>query len=126
METQTADRLSFRKFLALSLADKVPDETSLVRFRQKLAAKGIDQVLFDLVNHQLEQKGYIVKQATVIDATLVRAATGKKAPEAKAIDPDASYAKKVAPIPTRIQSSYRGGRRPWLDSLGCDQHRKNA
>jgi IS5 family transposase len=95
VETQAADRLSFRKFLGLSLTDKVPDETSLVRFRQKLAAEGIDQELFGLVNGQLEQQGFIVKRATLIDATLVRAATANKAPGAKPLDPDASYTKKA-------------------------------
>lgn len=94
VETQAADRLSFRKFLGLSLADKVPDETALVRFRQKLAAAQLDGQLFGLVNRQLAQRGFIVKKATLIDATLVRAATGNKAPEAKAIDADASYTRK--------------------------------
>ena len=40
-EAQVADRRSFREFCGLGLADRVPDETALVRFRARLVARGL-------------------------------------------------------------------------------------
>ncbi|MEJ1976325.1 MAG: transposase [Acetobacteraceae bacterium] len=37
LEEALADRLSFRRFVGLSLQDRVPDETTLCRFRGMLA-----------------------------------------------------------------------------------------
>src|SRR5277367_3464580 len=54
VEAQVSDRLSFRRFVGLSLDGAVPDETALVRFRARLVAGGVEQRLLDLVNRQLE------------------------------------------------------------------------
>jgi IS5 family transposase len=71
---QVRDRLSWRKFTGLSFTDPVPDETTLVRFRQRL---------LDLVNQQLAAHRLIVREVTLVDATLVQAARrapGKNSP----------------------------------------------
>ena len=68
------DRLSWRRFVGLGLQDKVPDETTLVRFRQRLMAHGLHEKLLVMVNRQLEQKGFILKTCTLVDATLLQAA----------------------------------------------------
>jgi IS5 family transposase len=77
-EAQCADRLSFRRFLGLSLTDTVPDETVLVRFRKRLVKAGLAEKLFDRVLKQLESAGVIVKRGTLVDATIVPSA--RKAP----------------------------------------------
>jgi len=91
-EELVADRLSWRRFVGLGLADPVPDETTLVRFRQRLMQYGQQQKLLALVNRQLEAKGLILKTCTLVDATLLQAA--RRAP-AKADpsggDPDAGF-----------------------------------
>ena len=51
-----ADRRSFREFCGLGLADRVPDETALVRFRARLVARGLHTRLLGLVNAQLEAR----------------------------------------------------------------------
>ena len=73
-EELVADRMSWRRFVGLGLQDKVPDETTLVRFRQRLVAYGLHEKLLALVNRQLEQKGFILKTCTLVDATLLQAA----------------------------------------------------
>ncbi len=52
----------------------MPDETTLVRFRQRLMEHGLHEKLLQLVNRQLEQKGFILKTCTLVDATLLAAA----------------------------------------------------
>ena len=73
-EELVADRLSWRRFVGLGLQDAVPDETTLVRFRQRLRQHGLHEQLLGLVNRQLEQKGLILKTCTLVDATLLQAA----------------------------------------------------
>jgi IS5 family transposase len=73
-EELVADRLSWRRFVGLGLQDAVPDETTLVRFRQRLREHGLHERLLGLVNRQLQQKGLILKAGTLVDATLLPAA----------------------------------------------------
>ena len=91
-EELVGDRLSWRRFVGLGLQDKVPDETTLVRFRQRLLEHGLQEKLLALVNRQLEKRGLILKTCTLVDATLVQAA--RRAPARKAGkggDDDAGY-----------------------------------
>ena len=82
-EELVADRMSWRRFVGLGLQDKVPDETTLVRFRQRLVEHGLHEKLLGLVNRQLEQKGFILKTCTLVDATLLAAARRAPAKEDK-------------------------------------------
>jgi IS5 family transposase len=68
------DRLSFRRCCGLGLEDGVPDATTLSRFRIDLAAAGLAETVFDVLNAQLEQCGLVIRASTIIDATLVEAA----------------------------------------------------
>lgn len=97
-EEQVRDRLSFRKFVGLGWNDPIPDETTLVRFRQRMIEYGVQNHLLEIVNRQLEQKGLIVKTATIVDATLVKAATRpptrEEQSQGEGKDPEASYTSK--------------------------------
>jgi len=73
-EELVGDRLSWRRFVGLGLQDAVPDETTLVRFRQRLREHGLHENLLGLVNRQLQAKGLILKTCTLVDATLLQAA----------------------------------------------------
>ena len=91
-EELVRDRLSWRRFVGLGLHDPVPDETTLVRFRQRLVEHGLHEKLLPLVNRQLEQKGFILKTCTLVDATLLQAA--RRAPakgDKSGGDDDAGY-----------------------------------
>jgi IS5 family transposase len=65
------DRLSFQRFLGLSLDDKVPDAKTIWLFRENLIKSGTDKELFTLFREQLESQGIITREGSLIDATFV-------------------------------------------------------
>ena len=77
LEEMLLDRLSFRRFVGLSLNDKTPDETTFVRFRNRLGDHGHASTLFDTTLEILERKGLVVKEVTLVDATIIEASKGK-------------------------------------------------
>ncbi|MCB1833204.1 MAG: IS5 family transposase, partial [Geminicoccaceae bacterium] len=102
LEAAVDDRLSFRRFCGIPLDRPVPDHSSVWRFRQHLAAKGEDGIsvgerLLAAINAQLDARGLILRQGTLIDATIVRAAVKPPkgdAGEVSELDPDAGFTKK--------------------------------
>lgn len=74
-EEAIGDRLSFRRFLGLGLHDAIPDETTICRFRGRVAEKGLGDKLLRELNRQLDNKGLLVKHGTLVDASLVEAQT---------------------------------------------------
>jgi IS5 family transposase len=97
-EEQLKDRLSFQKFVQLTAGEAVPDETTICRFRQRLIECGLAEELLELFNRQLEQRGYIVKRTTLVDATLVQSSrknpSAERMAEGKAPDGEASFTRK--------------------------------
>jgi IS5 family transposase len=73
LEEALSDRLSFRRFVGLALADPVPDHSTLSRFRSELTRRGLAEPLLAELNRQLDARGLMVKTGTLIDASLVRA-----------------------------------------------------
>jgi transposase, IS5 family len=73
LEEAVADRLSFRRFVGLSLSDPVPDHSTLSRFRQVLVEQKLGERLLAEVNRQLERQGLVLKRGTLVDASLVAA-----------------------------------------------------
>lgn len=69
MEEMLYDRISFRRFCGFSLNDKIPDETTLCRFRGAL--QGHTDKLFALVLDDIKSKGISLKSGTIIDATVI-------------------------------------------------------
>ena len=72
------DRLSFMRFLGLSLADRVPDANSIWNFREALTRAVIGGVpaieaLFRRFEAQLSAAGYIAMGGQIVDATVVAA-----------------------------------------------------
>jgi len=77
-EEQLRDRISFRRFVGLSFDDGTPDETTFVNFRKTLREHGCASTLFDKVVAILSDKGLILRQGTIVDATIVDAPMGQK------------------------------------------------
>jgi IS5 family transposase len=95
-EALVTDRLSWRRFVGVSLHEAVPDETTLVRFRQRLIEHGQHEKLLVLVNAQLEARQLVLKRVTLVDATLVQAARrAPKKSDPSAGDGDAGYTVKA-------------------------------
>jgi len=89
LEDALKDRLSFRRFLGVSLSERLPDHSSLWRFREQLAARGLADQAFAIITRQIERAGFVLKRGTLIDASLVRAAVNAPEPPAVALPPDA-------------------------------------
>jgi len=66
--------LLYIRFVGLSLEDKAPDSTTIGRFRNSLIKSKIHDKLFDAINKQLEEKGFIASggKDVLIDATLTK------------------------------------------------------
>ena len=88
-------RIDFMYFCGLGLADDVPDETTLCRFRNRLITADKLAGLLAGVNAQLQGHGLMVKCAhgAVIDATLVQSAARPK--RDMVVELDAAGAPKV-------------------------------
>jgi transposase, IS5 family len=73
LEEALMDRFSFRRFCGFSLEDRTPDETTILRFRHDAAATGVLEQCFAAVNGQLDQQGLLLRQGTMMDASIIRA-----------------------------------------------------
>ena len=110
-EELVSDRLSWRRFVGLGLSDAVPDETTLVRFRQRLREHGLHEQLLALVNRQLQAQGLISKTCTLVDATLLQAARrapGQRRPDEAATVTRATH-RETRLSPLWLQGARRGG-----------------
>lgn len=99
LEEALIDRLSFRRFCGFELDEATPDETTICRFRGAAARLGVMLACFEEVNRQLDAKGFIVRKGTLMDATLLAAASRKPSmKEGKAArlerEPGASWTRK--------------------------------
>ena len=72
-EYQITDRISFQRFLCLSLGEKVPDAKTIWLFRNTLTDADIMEKLFTQFNRMLEERGIITHKGTIVDATFVDA-----------------------------------------------------
>lgn len=102
LEEALCDRLSFRRFVGLSLADAVPDHSVLNRFRNRLVSEGIEGKLFAELDRQLDNAGMMLKRGTMLDATLIptsaappKASASNRGEQRRcASDPDAAFARR--------------------------------
>jgi len=70
-EYQINDRMSFMRFLDLTISDDIPDSRTIWTFRERLTNLGIVKELFDLFSKELESLGLIVHEGKIIDASFV-------------------------------------------------------
>lgn len=70
-EYQILDRLSFMRFLNLSLSDNVPDCNTVWLFRENLTKAGAVEELFTCFDKQLQIQGLIANKGSIIDASFV-------------------------------------------------------
>jgi IS5 family transposase len=73
LEYQINDRLSFKKFLGLGSGDKVPDENTIWAFRENLTTKGLVEEMFAEFTKFLDEKGLIVNEGKMVDASFTLA-----------------------------------------------------
>lgn len=98
LEEALCDRMSFRRFVGLAGDEAAPDHSTLWRFRQALSKAGLDGEAFEAIAGQLDAQGLIVRQGTLIDASLVKAQSRPPAAPAE-LEPGASKLVKTAREP---------------------------
>jgi IS5 family transposase len=70
-EFQIRDRLSFMRFLDLSLGDDVPDAKTLWLFREQLTEAGVIEKAFDQFEAYLCEQGFSARKGQIVDASIV-------------------------------------------------------
>jgi IS5 family transposase len=90
MEEALHDMPLFREFAGLGTWDeRLPDESTILRFRHVLEKHKLGPQMLKAVNDLLTAKGLLLKSGTVVDATLIAApsstknASGERDPEMK-------------------------------------------
>lgn len=71
VEYQINDRLSFMRFLELTIADDVPDSKTVWHFKEQLIDLELIEPIFELFLSQLEALGLIVNEGKIIDASFI-------------------------------------------------------
>jgi transposase, IS5 family len=73
VEFHITDRLSFMRFLDLTLDDIVPDSNTVWNFREALKKEKRMEKLFEAFIQTLRRGGVIVNKGSIVDATIVKA-----------------------------------------------------
>jgi transposase, IS5 family len=88
------DSHAIRAFIGIDLnREAAPDATTLLKFRRLLEANGLTQGIFTAINTHLAQKGLLLKEGTVVDATIIAAPSSTKNQDGKR-DPEMHQTKK--------------------------------
>jgi IS5 family transposase len=93
MEEALHDIALFREFAGLNWDSRIPDESTILRFRHLLEKHKLTEQILAVVNDLLRDKGLLLKAGTVVDATLISAASSTKN-EAGERDPEMKQSKK--------------------------------
>ena len=87
MEEALYEIACMRSFARLSLAEAIPDETTILNFRHLLEANDLADDLLKEINAYLTRKGLMLKRGSIVDATIIAApsstknSTGERDPE---------------------------------------------
>ena len=93
MEEAFFDTPLYREFAQLQEYERLPDESTILRFRHRLEKHHLAEQILATVNALLSQRGLLLKAGTVVDATLIAAPTSTKNKD-KSRDPEMHSSKK--------------------------------
>lgn len=93
MEEAFFDTPLYREFAQLPEGGRVPDESTILRFRHRLEKNKLADAMLEEVNALLSQRGLMLKTGTVVDATLIAAPSSTKNKD-KGRDPEMHSSKK--------------------------------
>ena len=93
MEEAFFDTPLYREFAQLEEFGRLPDESTILRFRHRLEKHKLAEQILSVVNELLTQRGLLLKAGTAVDATLIAAPTSTKNKDKKR-DPEMHSSKK--------------------------------
>jgi len=78
MEEELHERPLYRRFAGLDGSPRVPDETTILRFRHLLEKHELAPKIMAVINAGLAREGLMLKTGTVVDATIIVAPSSTK------------------------------------------------
>ena len=79
MEDALYENTTVHFFCQLSLGvDSIPDETTILNFRHLLERHKLGEAILEEVNTLLEEQGLLLREGSVVDATIIHAPTSTK------------------------------------------------
>jgi len=94
VEETLYDSPLMRQFARIDLGrERVPDETTVCKFRHLLEAHHLGGEMLETVNHHLESRGISITTGTIVDATIIHAPCSTKNREGQR-DPEMHQTKK--------------------------------
>lgn len=79
IEDAIYDSQAIRQFVGVDLSrESAPDATTLLKFRRLLETHQLTERIFETINALLAAKGLILKEGTVVDATIIAAPSSTK------------------------------------------------
>jgi IS5 family transposase len=94
IEDALYDSQAIRHFVGIDLSrESAPDATTLLNFRHLLEGHQLTESIFNAINHHLAEKGLLLREGTIVDATLIAAPPSTKNKAGKR-DPEMHQSKK--------------------------------
>ena len=94
LEDAVSDSAAIRNFVGIDLGhEEAPDATTVLKFRRLLEEHKLTAVLFEEINAHLRERGLMMREGTMVDATIINAPTSTKNRD-KARDPEMHQTKK--------------------------------
>jgi IS5 family transposase len=94
LEDAVSDSAAIRNFVGIDLGhEQAPDATTVLKFRRLLEEHKLTSVLFEEINAHLRERGLMMREGTMVDATIINAPTSTKNRD-KARDPEMHQTKK--------------------------------
>lgn len=88
------DSESMRRFAKVELSeDRIPDETTILRFRHLLERHGLTEGIFEAVRDLLTEQHLLLRAGTIVDATIIAAPSSTKN-ATKSRDPEMKQTRK--------------------------------
>ena len=79
MEEMMIDTPCFRRFAGIDMIEgRIPDETTILNFRDLLEEHQIAEQVLESVKQSLSEKGVMLKAGTILDATIINAPSSTK------------------------------------------------
>lgn len=93
MEDMLYEIESVQRFVGLKLSRSIPDETTILNFRRLLETHNLGKKLFDEINRHLDEQGLVLKEGTIVDASIIAAPSSTKNQQGER-DPEMHQTKK--------------------------------
>ena len=109
-EFQIMDRRTFGRFLGIGDGDRVPDETTIWRFREALTGAGAVDRLFARFDARLKSAGYLAMGGQIVDASIVAAPRQRMTGEEREIVKDCGIPAEWREKPAKLAQKDRDAR----------------